>query len=36
MNTRRLTSMWSIHREELARNWQLLTEGKEPKIDPLE
>ncbi|HEY6137311.1 MAG TPA: DUF4160 domain-containing protein [Thermoanaerobaculia bacterium] len=28
---------WSIHREELARNWQLLSEGKEPnKIDPLE
>jgi len=28
---------WSLHREELAKNWQLLSEGKEPeKIAPLE
>jgi hypothetical protein len=28
---------WSLHQAELARNWQLLSEGKEPaKIQPLE
>ena len=28
---------WSLHREDLARNWQLLSEGEKPeKIQPLE
>ncbi|HVT03985.1 MAG TPA: DUF4160 domain-containing protein [Thermoanaerobaculia bacterium] len=28
---------WSLHQPELARNWQLVNEGKEPeKIQPLE
>jgi len=28
---------WTLHQTELAENWHLLAEGKEPKkIDPLE
>jgi hypothetical protein len=28
---------WSLHQAELAENWQLLSQGREPqKIEPLE
>lgn len=28
---------WSLHQDELARNWQLVAEGMEPKkVQPLE
>jgi hypothetical protein len=28
---------WGLHREELAENWRLAQEGRQPKaIDPLE